>query len=220
MSGKLTSVSGRLLSRACGLTCIHIFLVAALDFVTVPVSKRVAVCLWRLAGNSEFRTVSHLFAIGRSTACTITNQVCRAIVRQFLKRYVGSPSGNRLASVIAKFQQQQGFPQVGGAIDGTHIPMKCPFDYSEEYYNRKHFHSVILQAAVDSFMYFTDICVGWPGRVHDARVLSNSKLYHKAERFGTCLADGQTVNISGVMVQVLIIGDPAYPVSMAYETIS
>ena len=46
----------------------------------VPVSKRVAVCLWRLAGNSEFCTVSHLFGIGRSTACTIANQVCRAIV--------------------------------------------------------------------------------------------------------------------------------------------
>ena len=126
----------------------------------MPVSKRVAVSLWRLAGNSEFHTVSHLFGIGHSTACTITNQVCRATVRQLLKRYVRLPNGNRLASVIAKFQQQQGFPQVGGAIDGIHIPMKCPSDYSNKYYNRKNFHSVILQAVVDSFMYFTDICVG------------------------------------------------------------
>ena len=68
--------------------------------------------------------------------------------------------------------------------------MKCPHDYSDEYYNRKCFHSVILETVVDSFMYFTDICVGWPGRVHDARVLSNSKLYQKAEHFGTCFADG------------------------------
>ena len=82
-------------------------------------------------------------------------------MRQLLKHYVCLPSGNRLASVIEKFQQQQGFPQVGGAIDGTHIPMKCPSDYSDEHYNRKHFHSVILQAVVDSFRYFTDICVGY-----------------------------------------------------------
>ena len=126
----------------------------------VPVSKRVAVCLLRLAGNSEFRTVSRLFGIGRSTACTIKNQVCRAFVRQLLKLHVRLPSGNRLASVIVKFQQQQGFLQVGGAIDVTHIPMKCHSDYSDEYYNRNHFHSVILQAVVDSFRYFTDICVG------------------------------------------------------------
>ena len=126
----------------------------------VPVSKRVAVCLWRLAGNSEFRTVSRLFGIGRSTACTIKNQVCRAFVRQLLKLHVRLPSGNRLASVIVKFQQQQGFLQVGGAIDVTHIPMKCHSDYSAEYYNRNHFYSVILQAVVDSFRFFTDICVG------------------------------------------------------------
>ena len=162
-------------------------------------------------GNSEFRTVSRLFGIGRSTACTIKNQVCRAIVRQLLKLYVRLPSGNRLASVIVKFQQQQGFLQVGGAIDGTHIAMKCPSDYSDKCCNRNHFHSVILQAVVDSFRYFTDISVGWPGRVHDARVLCNSKLYQKAERFRTCFADGQPVNINGVMVSVLVIGDPAYP---------
>ena len=60
-------------------------------------------------------------------------------------------------------------------------------------------------------MYFTDICVGWPGRVHDARVLSNSKLYQKAECFGTSFPNGQPVNTNGVMVSVLIIGDPAYP---------
>ena len=42
-------------------------------------------------------------------------------------------------------------------------------------------------------------------------IVHYSKLYQKAERFGTCFADGQPVNINGVMVPVLIIGDPAYP---------
>ena len=92
---------------------------------------------------------------------------------------------------IQKFEQQQGIPQVGGAIDGTHLPIIAPYDHPDEYYNRKSFHSVILQAVVDSFMYFTDMCWIWPGRFYNARVLSNSTLYHKAQHLGTCFTDGQ-----------------------------
>ena len=111
--------------------------------------------------------------------------------------------------------------QVGGAIDGTHIPIKAPSDHSDEYYNRKSFHSVILQAVVDAFLYFTDICVGWPGRVHDARVLSNSTLYYIALHLGTCFPDGQPVNVNGVMVPVIIIGRSFIPpFTMVDEAIS
>ena len=37
-----------------------------------------------------------------------------------------------------------GFPQVTGAIDGTHIPVVCPKDSPSDYYNRKG-----MQALVD-----------------------------------------------------------------------
>ena len=36
---------------------------------TVPVEKRVAIALWRLGTNVEYRTISHLFGVGVSTAC-------------------------------------------------------------------------------------------------------------------------------------------------------
>ena len=89
-------------------------------------------------------------------------------------------------------------PQVGGAIDGTHIPLKAPIDHPDEYCNRNCFHSVILQAVVDSFLCFTDINVGWSGRVHDARVFSNSRLFRKAQVHRSPFLDGQPVIISGV----------------------
>jgi hypothetical protein len=50
------------------------------------------------------------------------------------------------------------FPGVVGCVDGTHI--QIPQGY----------HSVILQAVCTSKLYFTDIYVGWPGSVNDARV--------------------------------------------------
>ena len=45
----------------------------------IPVVKRVAVTLWRLSTNLEYRTIDHLFGISRSTVCVIVHEVCRAI---------------------------------------------------------------------------------------------------------------------------------------------
>ena len=61
-------------------------------------------------------------------------------------------------------------------------------------------------------MNFTDLCVGWPGRGHDARVFGTSRLYADAERVGTPFANSESVCICNVEVPVLLLGDPAYPI--------
>ena len=38
---------------------------------------------------------------------------------------------------------------------------------------------MLVQAVVDHNYLFTDLYIGWPGSVHDARVLSNSAVYQK-----------------------------------------
>ena len=62
------------------------------------------------------------------------------------------------------------FAQVVGAVDGCRVPIIGPEQSPEDYINRKGFHLLILQGLVDSDCRFLDICVGWPGKVHDARV--------------------------------------------------
>ena len=54
----------------------------------------------------------------------------------------------------------RGFPQCAGAIDGTHIPVEAPAENASDYYNRKGWHSVILQGTVDHEGLFTDIYTG------------------------------------------------------------
>ena len=76
-----------------------------------------------------------------------------------------------------EFSDRAGFPQIVGCVDGCHIPIKAPQSNPEDYVNRKGFHSIILQALVDANYLFLDICVGWPGKVHDARLFRNSSLY-------------------------------------------
>lgn len=54
-----------------------------------------------------------------------------------------------------------------------------------------------------------EVNIGWPGKVHDARVFVNSSLYRKASN-GTLLPNRPQV-IEGVQVPLIILEDPVYP---------
>lgn len=51
------------------------------------------------------------------------------------------------------------------------------YDHPENYVNRKSFHSIILQAVCDANMHLLNVFCGWPGSVHDARVLKTSEIH-------------------------------------------
>ena len=111
--------------------------------------------------------------------CEIFHECCSVIAEKLLSKFVQIPTGDDLKEVVEGFESTWGFPQVVEAIDGTHIPIIRPVLNQSDYYNRQGFHSIILQAVVDYRYMFVDVCIGWPGRVHDARVLSNSSIYTK-----------------------------------------
>ena len=66
-----------------------------------------------------------------------------------------------------------------------------------------------MQAVADCNYIFRDIVVGWPGSVHDARVLSNSHLYQLGNKDKLFVSSPE--DILGTNVKPCIIGDPAYP---------
>ena len=102
-----------------------------------------------------------------------------------------------------------GYP-CGGTIDGSHIPVSVPSELHIDYYNRKGWYSVVLQGLVDHKYCFTDIYVGWPGSVHDARVFANSDLYHKGQR-GTLFPKSSLWLERDNNIPVVVLGDSAYP---------
>ncbi|KAK3733250.1 hypothetical protein QZH41_011088 [Actinostola sp. cb2023] len=176
---------------------------------SISVEKRVAICLWHLATGEDLRSLGWRFGIAKSTACEIIKEVCKAIVEVLLTRVIKWPSGNELKAVTNGFKTRWGFPQCAGAIDGTHIKISAPPDCPNDYYNRKGDYSIVLQAVVDHEYRFTDIYIKWPGKVHDARILSNSALYLNGKNGK--LFPNWTENISGCDVPITLIGDPAYP---------
>ena len=81
-----------------------------------------AVTLWKLATNVEYRTLAQLMVIGRSTACEIVNSVSEAITCHLLSRYISSPIDEvEVQEVMDECEGKTGFPQVIGAIDGCRI---------------------------------------------------------------------------------------------------
>ena len=54
----------------------------------ISVDERVAVTLWRLATNVNYRTISALFGIGCSTVCTIVIETCEVLSEHLFHKYV------------------------------------------------------------------------------------------------------------------------------------
>uniref|UniRef100_A0A8C3T5Y6 DDE Tnp4 domain-containing protein n=1 Tax=Chelydra serpentina TaxID=8475 RepID=A0A8C3T5Y6_CHESE len=159
----------------------------------LTIQKRVAIALWKLATPDSYWSVANQFGVGKSTVGVAVMQVAHAIVDLLLPKVVTLGD----VQVIIDGFAVMGFPNCGGAIDGTHIPILGPEHQGSQYINRKGYFSMVLQALVDHKGCFTNINVGWPGKVHDARVFKNSGLFRRLQQ--------------GVYFPDLILGDPAYP---------
>ena len=61
--------------------------------------------------------------MSKPTVCVVTKEVCAAIVKILLPKYIRIPTGDGLKVVIEGFKDKLGFPQCVGVVDGTHIPI-------------------------------------------------------------------------------------------------
>ena len=69
----------------------------------VPLEKRVAVSLWRLATGNSYRTTSKVFGIGLSTVAKIMYEFCEAILEISHEFIHFSTNGCETAIAIQKF---------------------------------------------------------------------------------------------------------------------
>ena len=127
----------------------------------IPVQKRVGVALWRLATGNSYRATGLIFGVGRCTALKLKEEFCSALLKVG-NDYIKFPKGEaETRDAIEAFEEISSFPQVVGAIDGSHIPIAAPNEDANDYYNRKQFHSVVLQGVADAKGRFIHVSTGY-----------------------------------------------------------
>ena len=109
-----------------------------------------ALFLYFIASTASYRRLSNLFGSFRGFVCICIRKVAAAVLRKLKPKYMSVAKGDELARVIANYKEKWGFPICAGAIDGTHIPISTPQQNHASYNNRKSYHSIVMQALVNS----------------------------------------------------------------------
>ena len=160
-----------------------------------------AIALYKLASGSDYRTIGHFFAVGITTVCRCVQEFCTAAETLLVPEHIRNPSEEKFREMPVYFDNKYGLPNCVGSIDGPHIPIIAPQEYHCDYFNRKGWHSLLLQAVVDGKGRFWNL--------HDATVLGLSALWDLAIQ--RSLFPAHTRNIGGVSAGYYILGDFAYP---------
>ena len=133
-----------------------------------------------LGNGSQYHAVGRMHGVDRATVHRCVRNVCDLIVRELFGKEIRWPEENP-ELIAQKFSTVSSvpFPNVAGLIDGSLIPMDAPKSHEEAYVDRKGRHSLNVLAVCGPNQEFYFLSAKWPGSVHDARVLRNSKLQEK-----------------------------------------
>ncbi|XP_018314654.1 uncharacterized protein [Mycetomoellerius zeteki] len=86
----------------------------------VNLEKQLLITLWTLATPDSYRSICDRFNVGKATGLRIVRRVINALI-SLREQFITWPTEDEAIESIATFKQDKGFPNVIGAIDGTHI---------------------------------------------------------------------------------------------------
>ncbi|XP_017481322.1 PREDICTED: putative nuclease HARBI1, partial [Rhagoletis zephyria] len=178
----------------------------------IPLEKRVAIALYALGSSSEYRSIAHLFGVGKATVCKIFIEFCNEVWASLAPIYLNNfpLKRSQIEQGVADFNAM-GYPQCIGAIDGCHIEIHPKKEEAIDYHNYKGWYSVVLLALVDAKYRFSYIHCGSPGRCNDSSIFEKSSL--KRELQECALLDELSWQYGSTKIPVHVIGDSAFRLS-------
>ena len=183
----------------------------------LPPEKILALGLYRLGHGNSYVTIGPSFNVGKATAIEAVQDVVEALY-EIRNEYIKFPETEaETVAATGTFAELSELPNIVGAIDGSHVKIKAPKDSAVDYFSRYQQHDFIIQAVVNGRKLFLDFACGYPGSMHDARVLRRSAIFERAERRE--ILSGPTVNINRDEVGPYLVGDSA-TLPLADEAVS
>lgn len=177
--------------------------------LALPVEKRVAVALWRLATNVEYRTISSLFGVGKSTVCRCVRDMCHALVALLSSEYMRTPTEQELEDSAQLFSSTRGFPHCVATIATLHTAIITPSNNASDYANPAGWLSVLSQVTISGRGQFWDVCASFPGGTDPAEILQNSSLWATAAE-GRLSPDPPPL-FMGKPLRYVLLGEACYP---------
>lgn len=172
----------------------------------------------RLVGDPGFQVgIGQDLGIHQTTVSKIIVEVMDAILGK-AKTWIKFPKTNdEFDAAKLEWQEKYSFPAAIGALDCTHVKIKKPTDFGDEYVNRKGYASINVQATCNSKEVFTSVDVSWPGSVHDSRIWRASDIETTIRNNGVnalLLADSGYGITPWLMVP---FRNPTTPLEIAYN---
>lgn len=126
----------------------------------IELEKKVLVTLFMLAHEDQYRLIGDRFDMSESTTHSCVMEICEILRQNILYDYIVWPNASKQTEISDFYDALKGISGCIGCLDGTHIQLLAPTEYESDFYNRKGFHSIILQAVCDMELMFTHIDAG------------------------------------------------------------
>jgi len=147
----------------------------------IPPETQVVAALQFYSSGSFQWVLGHSMNLSQSSVSRVIDGVTDSLCKLAGKTITFPVSQNKLAANKQAFHSIAGFPNVIGAIDCTHVPIKSPSINEDAFVNRKGIHTINVQAVCDAEMKILDVVAKWPGSAHDSFIWRSSSLHDMFE---------------------------------------
>ena len=178
-----------------------------------PVSPgvKLAVTLRHLATGDSYTTLQYAFRVASPTIEKFVPEVCDAITRAYRDQVMRCPTlPEDWMLVESVFRRWWNFPHALGALDGRHIPIRCPQVGGSLFHNSKGFHSIVLLALVDGDSKFLWVDMGAARSTSDAQIFKHTNLRDKIEDGSIGFPDSESLGIGGPKVNFFLLGGDTF----------